>query len=176
MISQVDLARSLDAFASQSAATPARSSEPLPPVRISGGPSEATPAPSDVSISDEAIRQLQREGELEQQQAATLKAVGEDAELAARMAHELAYRREVVVAPPTAYSNLATSLYASGTSPSINATIIANAQSGLEQSRQARIALYKLERAQGTPPAEIYNRLLALAAPHPVGYRIAIAA
>jgi hypothetical protein len=176
MISQVDLARSLDAFAPQSAATPARSSEPLPPARASSERPEATPATADVSISDEGIRRLQREAELEQQQAATLKAVSENAELASRMAHELAYRREVIVVPPAAYSNLATSLYVSGTSPAINATSIANAQSELERSRLARIALYELENAKGTPPAEIYNRLMALATAHPAGYSIAIAA
>ncbi|MCX7145837.1 MAG: hypothetical protein NT042_06450 [Sulfuritalea sp.] len=176
MISQVDLARSLDAFAPQSAATPARSSEPLPPARAPGERPETTPVVSDVSISDEGIRRLQREGELEQQQAATLKAVSEDAELAAQMAHELAYRREVIVVPATAYTNLATSLYVSGTSPAINATSIANAQSELEKSRLARIALYELESGRGTPPAEIYNRLLVLATARPAGYSIAIVA
>ena len=176
MISQVDLARSLDAFATQSAATPARSSEPLPPARAASAPLEATPATNDVSISDEGIRRLQREGELEQQQAATLKAVSENADLAAQMAHELAYRREVIVVPAAAYSNLATSLFVSGSSPAINATSIANAQSELEKSRLARIALYELENAKGTPPAEIYNRLVALAKAHPAGYSIALAA
>ncbi|MDP1735533.1 MAG: hypothetical protein Q8L44_14330 [Sulfuritalea sp.] len=148
----------------------------MPPARSAREAPEETAAPSDVSISDEGIRRLQHEAELEQQQAATLKAISEDAELAAQMAHELAYRREVIVVPAAAYTNLATSLYVSGSSPAINATSIANAQSELEKSRLARIALYELESARGTPPAEIYNRLLALATAHPPGYSIALAA
>lgn len=132
-------------------------------------------AVNDVSISAEGHRELQRAAELEEQQAATLKAVSEDAELAARMAHEMAYRREVLVIPATAYSDLATSLYVSGTPSAIHPANIARAQSELEQARLARMAVYEFEKARGTPPAEIYKRLLLLDATRPAGYNIALA-
>lgn len=175
MVRLGDLTRSLDQFATQSAATPASSSGPLPPAKPAAEQIEAPLSADDVSISAEAVRQLQRAAELEQQQAATRKALGEDAELAARMAHEMAYRREVVVVPAKAYGDLAASRFAGGSSPAINAAGIARAQSELEQSRLARIALYEFEKAKGTPPAEIYNRLLALEAARPAGYSIALA-
>jgi hypothetical protein len=173
MVSLVDLARSLDSFGPQSAATPATISRPLPPGKASAEPIDAAPATSDVSISAEGVRQLQHAAKLDEEQAATVGAVHADAELAARMAHEMAYRREVIVAAPTAYSNLATSLYASGTSPASNAANVPKAQFELEQARTERIALYEFEKAKGTPPAKIYERLLALAAARPAGYRIA---
>lgn len=175
MIRLGDLARSFDQFATQSAATPASSSGPLPPAKPSTEPVDATSAVNDVSISAEGMRELQRAAELEAQQAATLKAVGEDAELAARLARELAYRREVVMVPAKAYGDLAASRFASGSSPAANAASIARAQSELEQSRLERIAYYELEQAKGTPPAEIYQRLLALTAARPADYSIAIA-
>ena len=176
MVSLVDLARSLGSFGPQSAATPASISPSLPPEKGAGAPVESSLSTDRVSISAEGIRQLRRAGELEQEQAATLSAVRADAELAARMAHEIAYRREVIIAPPAAYSDLATSLYVSGTSPASNAANIPKIQSEMEQARMTRIAVYELEKAKGTPPAEIYERMLALAAARPAGYRIAIAA
>jgi hypothetical protein len=175
MISQVDSSRSLDAYGTQSAATPASSSGPLPPARVSVEQLDATRPANDVSISAEGIRQLQREAELEQEQAATRKAVSQDAGLAARMAHELAYRSEVVVVPSAAYSNIPASLYASGTSPASNAANVARAQADADRARLTRIALYEMEKAKGTPPAEIYNQLLGLSAAGPVGDAISIA-
>lgn len=178
MVHLGDLTRSLDPFATQSAATPASSSGSLPPAKPSAASVkslDATLSTDDVSISAEAVRQLQRAAELEQQQAATLKAIGEDAELAARMAHEMAYRREVVVVPAKAYGDLATSRFASGSPSAINPASIAKAQSDLERSRLERIAIYEFETAKGTPPAEIYSRLLAIEAARPEGYSIALA-
>ena len=87
----------------------------------------------------------------------------------------MAYRQEVVVVPEAAYTDLASSLYASGTSPAINAASIARAQSDLERARMARIAMYEYETARGTPPAEICKQLLALDAATPAGYNIVLA-
>lgn len=176
MVRLGDLTRSFDAFEPQTAAAPASSSGALPSQKRSVEQADEARPVNDVSISAEGVRQLQRAAELEQQQAATLKAISEDAELAARMAHDMAYRREVIVVPASAYADLATSLYVSGSSPAINAASIARAQSELEQSRLERIALYEVETAKGTPPAEIYTRLLALTAARPAGYDTAVAA
>ena len=175
MVRLGDLTRSFDAFEPQTAASPASSSAALPPAKAATEPTAATLPINDVSISAEGVRRLQRAAELEAQQAATLKAVDADATLAARMAYEIAHRREVVVVPPAAYTDLATSLYVSGTSPAIGTAGIAKAQSELEQSRLERIALYEQETAKGTPPAEIYRRLLALSAASPAGYGVVIA-
>jgi hypothetical protein len=175
MISLVDLSRSADPFGPQSAATPASSSGPLPPASKSGQQTDAAHPTNDVSISAEGVRQLQRASQLEEEQAATRKAVGQDPDLAARMAHEMAYRREVVVVPSTAYSNYPTSLYISGTSPTSKAANIAKAQAEVDNARMARIALYEYEKARGTAPAEIYDRLLGLSASQSSGSRITIA-
>jgi hypothetical protein len=175
MISLVDLSRSADPFGPQSAATPASSSGPLPPASKSGEQIDTARPASDVSISAEGVRQLQRAAQREEEQLATRKAVSQDAELAARMAHDMAYRREVVVVPSAAYSNLPASLYASGTSPASNAANIAKAQAEVDHARMARIALYEYEKARGTAPAEIYDRLLGLSASQPAGARITIA-
>lgn len=175
MIHLGDLARSFDAFEPQTAAAPASSSSALPSARVTTEPADASLASREVSISAEGLRQLQHAGQLEAQRAATLKEAGEDAEFAARKAHEMAYRHEVVVVPESAYTDLATSLYVSGTSPVISAASIDRAQSEVEQARMARIALYELEKARGTPPAEIYHRLLMLDAARPAGYSIALA-
>ena len=176
MISLVDLTRSFDAPGAQSAATPASISSPLPAGKPSAEKTDTTSSPGDVSISAEGVRQLQRATEVEAEQAAAIRAASGDAELAARMAHEMAYRREVIIIPASAYSNLANSLYVSGTSPANNAASMAKAQSALEQARMARIALYEMEKAKGTPPAEIYSRLLDFKTVQPTGYRISIAA
>ena len=178
MISQVDLSRStdrIDLFGPQSAATPASSSGPLPPASKSGEQIDATRPDNDVSISAEGVRQLQRDAQLEEEQAATRKAISLDADLASRMAHDMAYRREVVVVPSAAYSNYPTSLYISGTSPTSKAANIARAQAEVDNARLARIALYEYEKAKGTAPAEIYDRLLGLSATQTAGTRITIA-
>ena len=90
------------------------------------------------------------------------RAIGADADLAARIARDTAYRREVIVAPPAAYGDLAPSLYVRGTSPASAAASIEKAQSELDQARLARIALYEYETARGTSPAEIFDRLTQL--------------
>ena len=162
MIGLVDLARSLDSYGTQSAATPASISYPLPPDNAPGGAIESGQTTDHVTISSEGVRQLQNAVAQEAKHALARKAVGEDNELAARMAHDMAYRREVIIVPPSAYSNLATSLYVRGASPASNAASIAKAQSDLDQVRQARIALYESEKAKGTPPAVIFDSLVQL--------------
>ncbi|OHC72467.1 MAG: hypothetical protein A3H93_05940 [Rhodocyclales bacterium RIFCSPLOWO2_02_FULL_63_24] len=176
MIGLGDIARSLDAFSAQTAAAPAKTSSPLPERIVAGQAVEAQESADRISISPEAVQQLQLDRELEAEQAAARKAAGEDVELAARMAHDIAYRREVVVVPPADYTNLPTSLYLGGGSPGSNSASIAKAQSELDQARLARIALYELEKSRGTPPAEIYDRLLSLGTARSIGYRISIAA
>lgn len=176
MISLGDIARSLDAFSAQTAAAPAKTSKALPEHAASAPAVETQESADRISISAEAIQQLQLDRELEAEQAAARKAAGEDVELAARMAHEVAYRRELVVVPPASYADLPTSLYLGGVSPGSNSVSIAKAQSELDQARLARIALYELEKSRGTPPAEIYDRLLSLGAARSTGYRISIAA
>ena len=175
MVNLVGLVQSLDSSGAQSAATPASISRPLPPGKASAEPADASPSTSDVRISAEGVRQLLLSAQREEQQAATLGAVRGDAAFASRMVHEMAYRREIIIVPPAAYSDLPTSLYLRGTSPASNAAKIQEAQSRLERTRMARIALYELERAKGTPPAEIYNRLSALMAAGPADYLIVAA-
>jgi hypothetical protein len=162
MIGLVDLARSLDSYGTQSAATPASISYTLPPDKAPGETIEPGQATEHITISSEGVRQLQNAVAQEAKHALDRKAAGQDAELATRMAHGMAYRREVIIVPPSAYSNLATSLYVRGTSPASNAASIAKAQSELDQARQARIALYESEKAKGTPPAAIFDSLAQL--------------
>lgn len=174
-----EITRALDAFSAQTAATPAKTTQSLPPaVSVSG--KERTPdaavATERISISAEAVQQLQRERDLEAEQAAAQRAANEDAELAARMAHEMAYRREVVVVPPASYTKLPNTVYSGGASTVGNSAGIARAQSDLDQARLARIAFYELEKSKGTPPAEIYARLAALNAARASGHSIALAA
>lgn len=176
MIGLGDIARSLDAFSAQTAAAPAKTSNTLPERNASGQTVEPQESAERISISAEAVQQLRLDREREAEQAAARKAAGEDIELAARMAHEVAYRRELVVVPPASYANLPTSLYLGGVSPGSNSASIAKAQSELDQARLARIALYELEKSRGTPPAEIYDRLLSLGAARSIGYRVSIAA
>lgn len=175
MIGLVDVTRSLDAFAAQTAAAPAKSTHALPVDTAPAPAEESTPAANRISISPEALRQLERERQLDAEQAVTRKAASEDVELAARMAHEIAYRREVIVVPATRYANLPSSVYFGGGSVGSNSVGIARAQSELDQARLARIALYELEQSRGTPPAEIYARLSALNAARPTGYGVAVA-
>lgn len=168
MISQVELSRSLDAYGQHSAAMPASSSGSLPPAAKPAAPPDSPPPVSDVSISAEGVRQLQREAELAQERGVTHEAISRDAALAARMAHELAYRHELVALPPTAYSDIPASLYSGGTSPTSLAANLARAQADADRARLTRIALYEQEMAKGTPPAEIYNRLLGHSAGRPL--------
>lgn len=176
MISIGDLARSYSAFGAQTAANPASSSAPLPPAATLAAELAATASTgARVSISAEGLRQLQRATQVEQEQTVNLQAAAVNAELAARLAYDIAYRREVIVVPPAGYSDLATSLYSGATSIASNAASIARAQSDADQARMARIAVYELEKARGTPPAQIYQQLLGLASTPPVGYRISIA-
>jgi hypothetical protein len=174
MIGLVDLARSLDPYGTQSAATPASISHPLPPGKTSGEVIEPSQTTDHVSISAEGVRQLQRAAQLDEQHAVARKAAGADAEVAAQMAHDMAYRREVVVVPPSAYSNLATSMYVRGTSLASHAANIAKAQSDLDQARQARITLYEFEKANGTPPAQIVDSLAQLDVSRPQEQQIAV--
>lgn len=176
MVNLVDLARSPDSSGAQSAATAASISRPLPAGQGSAQAAEATPATSDVSISAEAVRQLQLAAVREHEQTATLDAIRKDPDLAARMVHELAYRREIIVAPPTAYSDLAATLYVRGTSPASNAANIQKAQADLERARMSRIAVYEMEKAKGTPPEKIYEQLSAIAAARPADYPVIISA
>ena len=172
MVNLVGLARSLDSSGAQSAATPASISRPLPPGKASAEPTDASLSTSDVRISAEGVRQLQLAAQREEEQVATLGAVRKDAALASRMVHEMAYRREIIIALPATYSDLPTSLYLNGTSPASNAASIQRVHSRLEQARMTRIAIYESEMAKGTPPAEIYNRLSALMGAGPTGYLI----
>lgn len=175
MVNLVGLAQSLDSSGAHSAATPASISRALPPGKALAEPTDASPSTSDVRISAEGVRQLQLSAQRDKQQAATLGAVHKDATLASRMVHEMAYRREIIIVPAATYSELPTSIYLRGKSPASNAANIQEAQSRLERTRMARIALYELERAKGTPPAEIYNQLSALMAAGPSDYLIVAA-
>lgn len=176
MINLVGLAPSPDSSGAQSAATAADISRPLPAGKASAQAAETAPATGDVSISAEAVRRLELAAVREQEQAAMLDAVRADAELAARMVRELAYRREIVVVPPTAYSDLAAAMYVRGTSPASNAATIQKVQADLERARMSRIAVYEMEKAKGTPPAKIYEQLSAIAAARPVEYPVIISA
>jgi hypothetical protein len=174
MISLVGLAGSLDSHGTQSAATPASISPPLPPGKASGQAIEPSQPTDYVIISSEGVRQLQHAAEREAEHAAARRAAGADAELAARMAHEMAYRREIIIVSPSAYGNLATSMYVRGISPATNAASLAKAQSELDQARLARIALYEYEKARGTPPAEIFDSLTQFDASRPQDQQIAV--
>jgi hypothetical protein len=178
MLSLGELARSLSAYGAQTAANAASFSKPLPPVTVAAPAvvdAVAETATDNVSISAEAYRQLQEARANEKAQAANRLAAAADADLAARMAYAVAYRREVVVVPAVAYSNLPTSLYAGASSPSSNAASLAKVQAEVDQARLARIAVYEMELAKGTPPAQIYSHLLALTPALPPGYRVSIA-
>ncbi len=85
---------------------------------------------------------------------------------AARMAYELAYG-QVEVFPSS--TNLASSLTVKG-SPASAAYVISDAESRQEHARFARIALYELEKARGTPPEKIYDKLQALKITQPAGF------
>jgi hypothetical protein len=176
MLSLGELSRSLTAYSAQTAADPARFSKPLPAAAAATPAADVVePAATDnVSISAEGFRQLQEAAATEKAQAADRLAAAANADLAARMAYAVAYRREVVVVPAVAYSNLPTSLYAGASSASSNAASLARVQAAVDQARMARIAVYEMERARGTPPARIYDHLLALTPTVPPGYRISV--
>lgn len=174
MIGLVDLARSLDPYGTQSAATPASISHPLPADKPAAEAIEPGQTTDHVTISSEGARQLQRAATREAEYAIARKAAGENAELAAQMAHAMAYRREIIIAPPSAYGDLATSLFVRGTSPASNAANIAKAQSDLDQARLVRIALYESEKARGTPAAQIFASLARLDAARPQDQQIVV--
>lgn len=82
---------------------------------------------------------------------------------AARMAYELAYGEEQVFRTSTIAAN---SLTVKG-APASAAYVISDAESRQEHARFARIALYELEKARGTPPDKIYDKLQALSVIQP---------
>lgn len=162
MISLGDLARSYGAFGAQTAATPASLAKPLPPATVPAPVVEVSPTSERVSISAEGVSRLQHATKQEEQATALRQAVSEDPDLAARTAHDHAYRYEVIALPSSAYTDLATSRYTNAASPAMSAANLVKARSELDQARLERIALYETEVAKGTPPAKIFDSLAQL--------------
>lgn len=89
-------------------------------------------------------------------------------EVVARMAYAMAYDQDAPVRPSVTAGNAMTVKGA----PASVAYAVSDAESRLEHARFARIALYELESARGTPPEEIYDKLQALKAARPETQRI----
>lgn len=130
----------------------------------------ATPS-ARISISADAKAALQRVKDLEQDKEKLRTAAQNDPVLASQLAQQLAYGQEALTVR-TDKNNWANTRFANGT-PVTDTSYQVSMDSQISAVRQQRIALYETERAKGTPPAEIYDKLQAFNARLPNDYKSA---
>ena len=130
----------------------------------------ATPS-AQVSISSDAKAALQRASAVDQGKEKLRAAVQADPALASQLAQAMAYGQDQL-SVRTDPNNWANSRYANGT-PVTNGAYPASMSGQISAVRQQRIALYETERANGTPPAQIYDKLQAFNASLPSAYKAA---